>query len=81
MFVFMKYNECFHFRILIPYLVPAVMAQVECFSQGPKTFHGKNRKKIMDVPNVKSLISDLVPNQYIYRLPLQALEVCGACDA
>ena len=23
----------------------------------------------------------LAANQYIYRLPLQALEVCGACDA
>ena len=57
MFVFMKYNECFHFRILIPYLIHAVMAQVECFSQGPLTLHGKNRKKIVDVPNVKSLIN------------------------
>lgn len=37
--------------------MPAIMAQVECFSQGPKTFHGKNRKKLIDVPNVKSLIN------------------------
>lgn len=80
MFVFMKYNERFHFRILIPYLVPAVMAQEECFSQGPKSFmeriernHGCTKYQVS--------YQHLVPNQYIYRLPLQALEVCGVCDA
>ena len=43
--MFVKYNERFHFRILISYLVPAVMAQEECFSQGPKSFMERVERK------------------------------------
>ena len=58
MFVFMKYNERFHFRILIPYLVPAVMAQEECFSQGPKSFMERIEKKSW-MYQISSLLSTL----------------------
>ena len=43
--MFVKYNERFHFRILILYLVPALMAQEECFRQGPKNFMERIERK------------------------------------
>ena len=66
MFVFMKYNERFHFRILIPYLVPAVMAQEECFSQGPKIFMERIERKSW-MYQISSLLSTL-SSEPIYLL-------------